>query len=284
MHIIDSHHHLWDYDAAQYPWIPVGSPLEQSYNLEDLAEHSGECDVQASVAVQARQTLAETEWLLSVADANPLCQAVVGWVPLQDDNIVEVLERYADEPMLKGIRHVIQDEEDPAFMLRPAFLNGLQALSKTELRYDILIFGHQLPNTIKMVDALPDEMPLVLDHIAKPIIAPGSSTGTFDQTWADDFAELAKRPNVLCKLSGMATEVRSDAWDADTLAPYFEHAFKCFGPSRLMFGSDWPVALLKTDYQRWVAAVLDAINTLSDDEQNQIMHGNAASFYGIDLS
>ena len=276
--ILDSHHHLWDYDADQYPWIPVGSPLEQSYGLDDLAKHRGSYDFQATVAVQARQTLAETDWLLGLAKQSDLCKAVVGWVPLQDGNISEVLDHYADEPLLKGVRHVIQDEEDPAFMLRPAFLNGLLALSKTSLRYDILIFGHQLPNTIKMVDALPEDMPLVLDHIAKPAI----EAGKFDEQWARDFAELAKRPNVLCKLSGMATEVRGDAWDADTLAPYFEHALMCFGPNRLMFGSDWPVALLKTDYPRWVATVFNAIGGLSADEQGHIMYRNAASFYGIE--
>lgn len=279
MRILDSHHHLWDYDAQQYPWIPVGSPLEQSYSLDDLAQHSGDCDVQATVAVQARQTLEETDWLLSLADANPLCKGVVGWVALQDETIGDVLDRYADEPLLKGVRHVIQDEADPAFMLRPAFLNGLQALSKTRLTYDILIFGHQLPNITKMVDALPSDMPLVLDHIAKPVVDPDA--GKFDEQWARDFAELAKRPNVCCKLSGMATEVRGDEWDAQTLRPYFDHALKCFGPGRLMFGSDWPVALLKTDYSRWVATVLDAIAPLSATEQEQVMYTNAASFYSI---
>ena len=279
MRILDSHHHLWDYDAQQYPWIPAGSPLEQSYSLDDLAQHSGDCDVQATVAVQARQTIDENDWLLALADANPLCKAVVGWVPLQDVAIERVLERYVDEPLLKGFRHVIQDEQDPAFMLRPAFLKGLEALSKTRFTYDILIFGHQLPNTIKMVDALPSEMPLVLDHIAKPIIA--SSPNTMDEQWADDFAELATRPNVYCKLSGMATETRANDWDIEVLRPYFDHALKCFGPSRLMFGSDWPVALLKTDYQRWVGVVMDAIAELTRDEQEQIMYTNAASFYGI---
>jgi L-fuconolactonase len=279
--ILDSHHHLWDYDAEQYPWIPVGSPLEQSYGLDDLSHHRGAYDVQATVAVQARQTLAETDWLLGLAKESDLCKAVVGWVPLQDATISEVLSRYQDEPLLKGVRHVIQDEEDPAFMLRPAFLNGLQELSKTDLRYDILIFGHQLPNTIKMVDALPDDMPLVLDHIAKPVIAPGDEPGKFDEQWAQDFTELAKRPNVLCKLSGMATEVRGDTWYSETLKPYFELAIEAFGPARLMFGSDWPVALLKSDYPRWVATVLDAVSGLSAGEQDQIMYANAQSFYLI---
>ena len=275
--ILDSHHHLWDYDAQQYPWIPVGSPLAQSYCLDDLASHRGACDLQGSVAVQARQALEETNWLLSRAKANTLCKGVVGWVPLQDPAIEAVLARYADEPLLKGVRHVIQDEEDPAFMIRPDFLRGLKALGKTRFRYDILIFGHQLPNTIKMVDALPDDMPLVLDHIAKPVIDPA----VFDERWAADFAELAKRPNVQCKLSGLATEVQAEAWDGEVLKPYFDHALDCFSPERVMFGSDWPVALFKTDYERWAATVLGAIGKLGADEQDQIMYRNAADFYGL---
>ncbi len=275
--ILDSHHHLWDYDPQQYPWIPVGSPLEQSYGLRDLATHSAGCHVNASIAVQARQTLQETDWLLSLAKRDPLCVGVVGWVPLQDASIAQVLERYRDEPMLKGVRHVIQDEEDPAFMLRPAFINGLHALNKTSMRYDLLIFGHQLPNTIKMVDQFPD-MPFVLDHIAKPVIHPNQ----FDEQWADHFAELAKRPNVCCKLSGMATEVRGDTWDIDTLKPYFDHALNCFGVDRLMFGSDWPVCLLRTDYARWVNAVEQCLASLSPDERDRIFYRNAAAFYGVD--
>ena len=275
--ILDSHHHLWDYDAKQYPWIPPGTPLERSHGLDDLAEQAKGTGLIGSIAVQARQTLEETDWLLSLADTNPLCKGVVGWVPLQDDNIAEVLAAYADKPLLKGVRHVIQDEQDPAFMLRPAFLRGLETLSKTDLRYDILIYGHQLPNTIKMVDTLPDDMPLVLDHIAKPVIDPGDP----DEQWARDIAELAKRPNVWCKLSGMATEVRSNDWDVPMLAPYVDLALEAFGIDRLMFGSDWPVCLLKTGFARWVQAVEQFVGTLSEDEQDKLFYRNAASFYGL---
>lgn len=274
--ILDSHHHLWDYDAQQYPWIPPGSALERSYGLDDLAVHRGGYDVKASIAVQARQTLEETDWLLGVAETNRLCVGVVGWVPLQDGNIADVLDRYADQRLLRGVRHVIQEEQDPEFMLRPAFLRGLEALSKTNLRYDILIFGHQLPNTIKMVDQFPG-LPMVLDHIAKPVIAPGS----FDEQWGRDFAELAKRPNVMCKLSGMATEVRGESWDIEMLRPYAEHALACFGVDRLMFGSDWPVCLLKTEYARWVATVMELIGSLSPDEQDRVLYQNAKAFYGV---
>lgn len=274
--LLDSHHHLWDYDAEQYPWIPIGSPLEQSHGLDDLATHSAGCSLEASIAVQARQMLEETDWLLGLAADHPLCAGVVGWVPLQDASVGDDLARYADQPLLKGVRHVIQDEEDPEFMLRPAFLNGLEALGKTDLRYDILIFGHQLPNTIKMVDRFPD-MPMVLDHIAKPVIDPAK----YDEQWHKDFAELAKRPNVWCKLSGMATEVRGESWDIEMLRPYAEHALACFGTGRLMFGSDWPVCLLRTEYTRWVQCVAELIGSLSDNEQDRILYRNAASFYGV---
>ncbi|MFN3166194.1 MAG: amidohydrolase family protein [Phycisphaeraceae bacterium] len=277
--IFDSHHHLWDYDAEQYPWIPVGSPLEQSYGLADLAAHAEGCNLEASVVVQARQTLEETDWLLSLSKQNPLCKAVVGWVPLQDENVAELLARYADEPLLKGVRHVIQDEQDPEFMIRPEFLRGLEALSETRLRYDILIFGHQLPNTIKMVDALPGDMPLVLDHIGKPVI--NADSGEMDRQWEGDFAALAQRPNVMCKLSGMATEVRGRAWDAQTLKPYVNHALACFGVERLMFGSDWPVCLLRTEYARWVDTLGELLGGLSEDERDRVFYRNAQAFYGV---
>ncbi|MEM9345674.1 MAG: amidohydrolase family protein [Planctomycetota bacterium] len=276
--ILDSHHHLWDYDPQQYPWIPPGTPLEQSYGLNDLVEHSADTGLVGTIAVQARQTLGETEWLLGLAERDPLCKGVVGWVPLQDPSVGEIMGRFHDKPLFKGIRHVIQDEEDPEFMLRPALLDGIKTIASMGLRYDILIFAHQLPNTIKMVDQLPDDMPLVLDHIAKPVITPG----TFDEIWAKHFAELAKRPNVLCKLSGMATEVKAESWDDSLLKPYFDHAANCFGVDRLMFGSDWPVALLMTDYKRWVQTVTGAISELSQSEQAQILYQNAASFYGVD--
>lgn len=274
--ILDSHHHLWDYDPQQYPWVPVGSPLEQSYGLGDLAEHARGTALRGSIAVQARQTLEETDWLLSLAEKDPLCVGVVGWVPLRDESISEVFEQYADRPLLKGVRHVIQDEEDPEFMLRPGFLRGLEAMQDTDFTYDILIYGHQLPNTIRMVDRFPDQ-PFVLDHIAKPKIDPDK----YDERWASGITQLAERPNVMCKVSGMATEVQSERWDVEVLRPYFDHVLASFGVGRLMFGSDWPVALLKTDYARWVSAVMELITPLSDDERDRVMYRNAAAFYRV---
>ena len=275
--IIDSHHHVWEYDPFDYPWIPAGSPLESNFGFADLVEQAGDYKLNATVAVQARQSIKETDWLLSLAMTNQLCKAVVGWVPLQEEGVSGILERYADEPLFKGVRHVIQDEPDPDFMLRPNFLRGLRELSTTDLRYDILIFGHQLPNTLNLVDALPDDMPLVLDHIAKPEIR----SGIYDMAWAQAFADLGRRSNVMCKLSGLVTEVRDASWDVKLLRPYVEHALHVFGPERLMFGSDWPVCLLKSDYHRWVSAVSELLSPLSHDERDQIFFRNAARFYGI---
>lgn len=276
--ILDSHHHLWDYDPHQYPWIDPAlmSVLAQSYGLANLREHTNGYDVQATIAVQARQTLEETDWLLKAAKADPLCAGVVGWVPLKDKTIGDVLARYADQPLLKGVRHVIQDEDDPEFMLGSEFVRGINALGQTNLRYDLLIFGHQLPNTIKMVDQFPDQ-PFVLDHIAKPVIDPAK----YDKQWAEGITELARRSNVCCKLSGMATEVRSERWDRQTLQPYFDHVLQAFGPDRLMFGSDWPVCLLRTEYANWARLVDELIDLLSPDEQDRVMYLNAKAFYGV---
>jgi L-fuconolactonase len=164
-------------------------------------------------------------------------------------------------------------------MLQPDFLRGLELLGKTSLRYDLLIFGHQLPNSIKMVDHVP-ELPIVLDHIAKPAIDPAK----FDRQWADDLSRLAERTHVCCKLSGMVTEVRGEVWDIETLRPYAEHAINCFGPSRLMFGSDWPVCRRRAEYSHWVSLVMELIAGMSADEQDQILYRTAANFYGTELA
>ena len=276
--IFDSHHHLWDYDPQQYPWIPKGSSAAKSYRLDDLAQHCGAYDVRATIAVHARQTLEETDWLIEQANHHTLCAGVVGWVPMLDDRLDEILERYADEALIKGVRYALQSEQDPQFMISPAFLRGLKTLSRTNLRYDILIFGHQLPNTIRMIDAVSGEMPFVLDHIAKPTILPER----FDHQWAKEIAELVKRPNVMCKFSGVVTEVRSEAWSIDMLKPYFDTVLQAFGPERVMFGSDWPVCLLRSDYIRWVQTVLELVSSLTEEEQDRILYRNAAEFYGCD--
>lgn len=277
--LIDSHHHLWAYSPEQYPWIDPTSMgvLACDHTMADLREQSASSGVVGTIAVQAQQNIEETDRLIAVAKTDDLCRGIVGWVPLMSDAIDALLEPYLDQPQLVGVRHVIQDEPDPAFMLRPDFLRGLAALQRTRFCYDILIYAHQLPNTIQMIDRFPEQV-FVLDHGAKPAIDPNR----FDEQWASQVTELARRPNVWCKLSGLATEVRGPTWGRQTLAPYAEHLLEVFTPARLMFGSDWPVCKLKISYTDWVCLVREQIIGLSTHEQALVLHDNALAAYQIE--
>ncbi|MFM2170963.1 MAG: hypothetical protein RI957_1192 [Verrucomicrobiota bacterium] len=272
---IDSHQHFWKYNAAEYPWM--GEELAMCrrdllpQDLEPLLDASG---LDGSIAVQARQITGETDFLLELAAAHSRIFGVVGWIPLCDPDVARDLERYASHEKIVGFRHVIQDEADDDFILRPDFNAGVRELGRYPLCYDILIFGKHLPQTIRFVDQHPG-IRMVLDHVAKPCIR----RGEFDQAWAHDIRELAKRDHVTCKLSGMATEVRDGAWDEETLRPYFDTVIEAFGPQRLMFGSDWPVCLMRTTHSRWVDAVRSWIAPLSPDEQSAIMGGTAEKVY-----
>ena len=274
--MIDSHHHLWNYSAAEYGWIsPEMKVIRRDFlpsDLEPILHHFG---IEGSVAVQARQTLEETSWLLDLAAKNEFLRGVVGWVPLVDgDRVRPHLERFAKHPKFKGVRHVVQDEADPRYILRPDFNQGIRALLEFKLRYDVLIFERHLPAAIEFVDRHPKQI-FILDHIAKPrikekILAP----------WDRNIRELAKRPNLYCKLSGMVTEA-GPQWTPKSLAPYIETVLNAFGPKRVMFGSDWPVMLLASDYERWFRTVSLAIARFSKTEQERIMGGTAVEAYGL---
>ena len=185
------------------------------------------------------------------------------------------LEKYADETILKGVRHVIQGEADPDFILRKNFNRGVSLLKKYSMVYDILIVERQLPNTIKFVDQNPDQ-PFVLDHIAKPLIGQNELS-----PWKSNMAELAKRENVSCKLSGMVTEADFQNWTPSQLQPYFEVVLEAFGPERLLFGSDWPVCLVATTYKNWKNLVQENISSFSETEQAKIMGENAIRIYKL---
>jgi len=272
---IDSHQHFWKYSAAEYPWM--GEELAMCrrdllpLDLEPLLDAAG---LDGSIAVQARQIPEETDFLLDLAAKHPRVLGVVGWIPLCSPEVGRYLEPYAAHPKVVGFRHVIQDEPDDDFILRPDFNAGIRELGRYPLCYDILIFGKHLPQTIRFVDQHPG-IRMVLDHVAKPSIHPGA----FDQAWAENIRALAKREHVTCKLSGMATEVCGGAWDEETLRPYFETVLEAFGPQRLMFGSDWPVCLMRTSHTRWVDTVRDWIAPLSATEQAAIMGGTAEKVY-----
>ena len=275
--MIDSHHHLWTYDAEQYPWIPDGSPLHADFGPQELRATATPAGVTGSVVVQARQTVEESRWLIKQAETSDgFIQAVVGWVPLSEPDVGETMAELAEQHVFRGVRHVIQSEPD-GFMDADDFVRGVAECPKHGLTFDLLVFGRQLPEAIRFVDRLPN-VTIVLDHIAKPTI----QAATFDAEWDRDIRELAKRDNVWCKVSGMATEVRDESWNLELLRPYWDTVVEAFGPQRLMFGSDWPVALLMTDYQQWADTVRELASDWVASERAGLFEKNARAAYGIE--
>lgn len=278
---IDSHHHLWNYDPAQYGWISDSmSVLKRDFDVSDLDAVLTPNRIQGAVSVQARQTLEETHWLLKLANEFPQLFGVVGWVPLFEDEtkLRPLLEELSQQPKLVGVRHVIHDEPDDRFILRADFGRGIRLLHGYGFTYDILIFARHLPQTLTFVDRHTDQR-FILDHIAKPTIRPEQ----FDEAWAKSIRKLAERPHVACKVSGMVTEVRADQWSVDLLRPYWDVVLEAFGPERLMYGSDWPVCLLRSDYSRWVETVETLASELSPSEQEQFWGGTAQQWYKLSI-
>ena len=275
---IDSHHHLWAINDTDYVWMTdAHAAIRRDFlaaELEATMEASG---IDGTVAVQARQKVEETDFLLAFADANPRVKAVVGWVPLCENAGGPFLERVASHPKLAGVRHVVHDEPDDDFILRADFNAGVRSLANHGLCYDILIFWKHLPQTVRFVDMHPEQQ-FVVDHIAKPRI----SVSGFDRDWADGIRELAKREHVSCKLSGVLTEVRDAVWDTGLIRPYFETVWQAFGPDRLMFGSDWPVCLLRSSHAEWTGLAAELTRDLGADERAAFWGGNAARVYGFD--
>jgi L-fuconolactonase len=226
------------------------------------------------VSVQARQTLEETDWLLSMAEEYSFILGVVGWLPLASTEAGELIERYAAHPKMKGVRHVVEAEAD-GFLDGAEFNRGTAEI-KNQLVYDILIEARQLAETIRFADRHPEQI-FVLDHIAKPLIKSGVL-----QPWQTQIAELARRENVCCKISGMTTEAEYSSWAPQQLQPYFEAVLQAFGPQRLLLGIDWPVCLAATEYSRWVQTVREWTQSLSQTEQAAIMGENAQRVYGLE--
>jgi L-fuconolactonase len=274
--MIDSHHHLWRYSKEDYPWIPEGSPLAQDQLVPELAAVTSESGVTGTVVVQARQILEESDFLLSLADQTDRIKAVVGWVPLIDENVSEELARLSLHPKFNAVRHVLQEEPDEYF-LRDDFHRGLLQLQSYGLTYDLLIFQRQIPVSIELIDRQPD-LPIVLNHIAKP----EARNGRIESGWRDGMRELAKRDNIIgVKFSGLLTEFPEGEGDAETVAAYFHETLEIFGANKVMFGTDWPVCLLRSSYAGWAETVRNLASTLSPDERDAVLGGNAILAYGI---
>jgi L-fuconolactonase len=272
---IDAHQHFWNYDAAQYPWIAPGSPLQRDWLPPDLAPLLAAAKLDGCIAVQARQTIEESHWLLELAEHHSIIKGVVGWVDLRSPEVGKDLAALAAHPKFSGVRHVVQDEPDVNFMLGAEFQRGIGKLREYQLTYDLLVFPRQLPAAIALVQRFP-EQPFVLDHIAKPPIAEGTLS-----PWREQIRELAKLPNVLCKVSGMVTEANLTAWKPADFRPFLEVVFEAFGVDRLMYGSDWPVCLLAGSYSQIYGLAADYVAALDAGAKEKFFGGNAARFYRI---
>ena len=276
---IDSHHHFWNYEPEEYSWIEEDwKVLKKNFGVAELETNLATAGIDGAISVQARTRAAENDFLCDIADQSDLIRGVVGYVDLTAANAHELLEEFSSKPKAAGVREVLQGKEDDAFCLRKDFNAGVALLKEFGLAYDILIFHRHLPHATALVDQHPDQI-FILDHIAKPNIAATRP----DPKWIEGIRELAKRENVLCKISGMVTEVTTkEKWTPGVLKPYFEETLTAFGPSRIMFGSDWPVCLLESDYQKWVETAQFFTNALSESEKEMFWGGNAiAAYFGI---
>jgi L-fuconolactonase len=273
---IDAHQHFWVFDPREFDWIDDSmAALRRDFLPAGLKPELERAGFQGCVAVQARQTMEETRWLLELAASSPFILGVVGWVDLQSPDIRSQLQALAGNSKLVGVRHVVQGEPDERFLLRPEFLRGISALEEFDLAYDILIYAKHLPVAAEFVRQFPRQR-FVLDHLAKPPIKSGSL-----QPWANGIRELASFPNVLCKLSGMVTEADWQRWKAEDMAPYLDVAFECFGPQRLMIGSDWPVCIVAASYSRAMGVVKDYLVRYPVQVQEAVLGENAQRFWKL---
>lgn len=281
MRIVDSHHHLWNLSVRDQDWITGDAlaPLRRDFTLADIEDEARAAGVGATVLVQTVTVPEETPEFLALADGSDLVAAVVGWTDLTAPDVADTLGYLRELPggdRLAGIRHQVQGEPDPEWLLRPDVQRGLAAVAAAGLVYDLVVLPHQLPAACEAAALLP-ELTFVLDHLGKPPIAGGEL-----RPWAEDLRLLAARPNTACKLSGLVTEAAWDSWTTAHLRPYADTALGAFGPDRVMFGSDWPVCRLAASY----AEVLDAARTLTSGlgptERDAVFSGTATRVYGLE--
>ncbi|HLH07716.1 MAG TPA: amidohydrolase family protein [Terriglobales bacterium] len=273
---IDAHQHFWKYKPDEYDWIDDTMPaLRRDFLPEHLAPELSGAGIDGTIAVQARQSLAETKWLLQLAAANPFILGVVGWVDLQSPDLRSSLAELAGSPKLVGVRHVVQSEPDDRFLLRPAFLQGIAALEEFGLTYDILIYSRHLQVAAEFVRHFPKQR-FVLDHLAKPPIKSGAL-----QPWAGDLRRLAQFSNVYCKLSGLVTEADWNNWEPQHFRPYIDVAMECFGPDRLLIGSDWPVCTVAGSYSAVMDLLTEYLKDYPELVRDAVLGDNAERFWNL---
>ena len=271
--IIDTHQHFWKLDRRDYAWLsPDLEPLYRDFLPEDLKPILRETGVGGTIAVQAADSEAETEYLLSQADQNDWILGVVGWVDLEAPHAVASIKRLVAHPKLVGLRPMIQDIEDDAWMLKDALKPGIEAMIEHDLTFDALVMPRHLEYLKSFLMRYPD-LCVVVDHCAKPEIRRKAF-----EPWASQIKVISEFSNVFCKISGLVTEANAE-WEKADLMPYIEHVIKVFGPRRIMFGSDWPVLCLQSSYSQWHDLVLSQLKALSEHDQNFIMTETALKAY-----
>jgi L-fucono-1,5-lactonase len=273
---IDSHVHFWRYDAREYGWIDDSmAALRRDFLPTDVAGEMARTGIDRCIAVQARQSLEETDWLLSLADKHPYIAGVIGWVDLQAHDVRDQLERYAGNSKLVGIRHIVQSEPDDRFLVRPAFCRGISLLGDLELAYDILIYPKHLAVAAEFISRFRTQR-FVIDHLAKPVIR-----GKELDEWERRMRVIAAFPHVYCKVSGLVTEADWKHWTPGDFRPYLDVVFDCFGPYRLIAGSDWPVCTVAAAYGSTMSILTDYLSDRSDQERAAVMGGNAERFWNL---
>lgn len=273
---VDAHQHFWKYNPAEYEWIDDSmAAIRRDFLPEDLQPQLERNEFQGAVAVQVRQTLEETRWLLELADRSAKILGVVGWVDLLSLDMRSQLSEFTRNPKLVGIRHIVQSEPDDRFLLRQDFLRGITLLEEFDLAYDILIYTKHLPVAAEFVERFPKQR-FVLDHLAKPAIKIHEV-----ESWAAGIRRLAAFPNVFCKLSGLVTEADWQRWKPEDITPYLDIAFATFGASRLMIGSDWPVCLVAGSYGRTMDVVKKYLQGYPAETRDAVLGGNARRFWRL---
>jgi L-fuconolactonase len=269
---IDAHQHFWKYDPVEYDWISAEMQvLQRDFMPPDLAPLLAGMQMEGCIAVQARQSEEETHFLLQLAADNPFIKGVVGWLDLRAPDLEQRLDAFRPFGALKGIRHIVQAEPDPDFLLQPDFLKGVQLLGKLDLVYDILVYERQMPSVLQFLEQCPDQA-MVLDHIGKPVIKGGPSA-----VWKEGIKGIAAHPQVYCKLSGLVTEADWSNWSADEFLPFLDVVLEAFGPQRLMIGSDWPVCLLAADQYNRVLGIIERFSADWPEEDRAALWGVAAT-------
>lgn len=277
--IVDTHVHLWHPKQLRYPWLRQVPTLNRPYLLKDYSAAHENLEIESIVFVQCDthpdDGLKETSWVTSLAAIDPRIQGIVAWAPLEEGKqVAPFVEKLAEEGLVKGIRRLIQGESVD-FCIQPNFVNGVKTLARYGLSFDICIFHPQLANAIQLVEQCPN-VQFILDHIGKPDIK-----NQLFEPWKQEIKALADFPNVYCKISGLVTEADHEAWTPTDLQPYIEHVINCFGFDRVIYGSDWPVSTLASDYTRWVQTLQNAVSGCTPEEMKKLFHDNAIKFYRL---